>query len=284
LLLLPLLLCGLAGLSAHASQPPVFEISWHGQPRGYLVGTMHSDDPRILAVLPDLEALLERVDTLAVELIPDGLASAALLVATRLPGDRALEDLLGVERFAALASLAADRGLPPGVLDRLKPWAAAVTVGVPQPVGVPVLDTALYLAARDSGLRVVGLETVVEQLAAFDQLSPELQLALVDAVIKDASVLPLQVRALVDAYLAGDVQRLADVARTEYDGVDPRLQAWFDRELLERRNQRMLERSQDLLQRASTLIAVGALHLAGPSGLIEGLQGLGYDVEPLRGR
>jgi uncharacterized protein YbaP (TraB family) len=278
-----ILLCWLVASAAPAVQAPVFEVRLDGALEGYLVGTMHSDDPRVMATLSTLDPLLDDVDTLVVELIPDALASAAFFTATLLPDDRSLSGVIGDARFRRLAAVAADRGIPAALLQRMKPWAAAVTVGTPQPESGQVLDTALYLAARDRDRKIVALETVPEQVAVFDGLPEDLQLEMVDAVIKDAPQLPMQFQALIDAYLVGDLETIAEVARAEYDGVSPRLQAWFDRELLERRNDRMLDRLEELLpESGAVLVAVGALHLAGPNGLVDGLRGLGYAVEPLR--
>ena len=49
--------------------------------------------------------------------------------------------------------------------------------------------------------------------------------------------------------------------------------------MLEQRNARMLARMADLMETQSVLVAVGALHLGGDSGLLIGIERLGYQVE-----
>ena len=57
---------------------------------------------------------------------------------------------------------------------------------------------------------------------------------------------------------------------------------WFDEELLDRRNRKMVERAERLIRRQPTLVAVGAMHLGRDSGLVAGLRARGFRVERLR--
>ncbi|MGD1982750.1 MAG: TraB/GumN family protein [Chromatiaceae bacterium] len=263
---------------------PVFELRRDGDTAGYLVGTMHSDDPRVMANLVRIMPLIERVDRLAIEIVPDGLAMLAIGAATLLPAGERLSDRVGPARSAALSEAARVRGLPPDAIDRLKPWAAAITLGMPALTGDQVLDTAVYLAALERGLGVVGLETASEQIRVFDDMSDALQLQLLDATINNAEVLPMQLEALTAAYLSGDVAQIEQVVRTQYDEVSLALQNWVKKTLVDRRNATMLDRALPLFDDARVLIAVGAMHLGGARGLIEGLRQSGFEVTPLRGQ
>ena len=51
--------------------------------------------------------------------------------------------------------------------------------------------------------------------------------------------------------------------------------------LLWQRNERMLERLLPMLAEGGAVVAVGALHLPGARGLLEGLERQGYRVEAL---
>jgi hypothetical protein len=128
---------------------------------------------------------------------------------------------------------------------------------------------------------VIGLETAVEQVAVFERMDADLQLLLLDAMIKNAAEWPLQLEELTSAYLSGDSQRIMRVARSQYDGVPSPIRDWFDTELLDRRNARMLRRLEAELGRKRLMIAVGAMHLGGDSGLIEGLERRGYSLTPV---
>lgn len=284
-------IAGLAGLwfvallagpaMAREATLPAFQISRDGVPAGYLVGTMHSEDPRVMALMRDLELLVEQVDVVAIELVPDGITLLAVGAATLLPADQRLSERIGAQRFAALREAAAAHGLPESVLERLKPWAAAVILGVPAMETGQVLDTALYLAAQARTRQVVGLETAAEQIAVFDRMPGPLQTQLLDAMIKTAPQMPMHLEALTAAYLSGDLDRIDAVARAQHAGVPPAVRTWFESELLQRRNARMLERALRLLAKERVLIAVGAMHLGGDHGLIDGLRRRGFAITPL---
>jgi uncharacterized protein YbaP (TraB family) len=281
-------LCGvifatlLLATTAIAGRAPVFEVSRGGDLAGYLVGTMHSDDPRVLRTMGTIEPLLDRVEMVAIELVPDGVAMVAVGAATLLPADQELAALVGQARFAALSTAAAARGLEPAMLNRLKPWAAAVLLGTPSINAGEVLDMAIYLAAGRRGLAVVGLETAADQIAVFDAMAPATQMALLDAFIKNHEHLPMHLEELTHAYLSGDLRRVMDAARSQYDAVPPSVQGWFEAELLERRNDRMLRKVDEILQNRRVLVAVGAMHLGGRTGLIDGLLRRGYRIRPLQ--
>jgi uncharacterized protein YbaP (TraB family) len=277
------LLIGLCGLpNARAAAFPAFEITRSGEVVGYLVGTMHSEDPRVLAVLDDLAPLVADVDVVAIELVPDGATLLAVGAATLLPAGEVLSEWLGPQRFSALREVADQRGLPLALLERLKPWAAAVMLAVPPMEGGEVLDTALFLSAQAAARQVVGLETAAEQVQVFDAMPVELQIALLDAVIKNAELLPMQIAELTVAFLSGDLAKIDRVARSQYAGMSSALQAWFERELLQRRNERMLTRALPLFAQQRVLIAVGAMHLGGDVGLVAGLRQRGFAVTELR--
>lgn len=256
----------------------VFEISRDGQPRGYLVGTMHSEDQRVTGLMDRVAPLISRVDAVAIELVPDAVTMMAVGAATLLPGDQRLQQLVGDERFAALRVAAQERGLSIDLLDRLKPWAVAVTLAMPAQEPGQILDMQIYLESLRQGREVLGLETAAEQIGVFSQMSRELQLALFDGAVKMAPQAPKLLEELTRVYVQGDTERLAQVARAQYSDMMPSVAAWLDEVLIVARNRRMLERLDARLEQQRLLAAVGAMHLVGETGLIEGLRRLGYQV------
>ena len=84
-LLAGLILLQVGSVSGRDATLPAFALSRAGQPAGYLVGTMHTEDPRVMALLETLEPLLREVDVLAIELVPDGVTMLAVAAATLLP-------------------------------------------------------------------------------------------------------------------------------------------------------------------------------------------------------
>lgn len=262
-----------------AAQGLVYRVQMEGRPTSYLVGTMHSEDERVTGLLAQFGPLIDQVDVVAVEMVPDAVAMLAVGAATLLPADQSLRGLIGDAQFAALTRAAAELGLPAQILDRMKPWAAAVTLGLPQSRTGRFLDMEIYLRALAVERRVVGLETPAEQLAAFDAMTLEAQLVLLEEMVKNADQMPKQLEELTAVYLEGDLERIDRVARAQYEGLPESVARWFDEQLLDRRNARMLERLTVLLDETSVLVAVGAMHLAGDNGLVAGLRELGYRVD-----
>ena len=274
---LVLLLCWLHA-GALAAQAPIYRVQQAAGPVSFLVGTMHSEDPRVTALMAQIAPLIAQVEVVAVELVPDAVTMLAVGAASLLPRGQRLETLMGDERFQRLAAAAEGVGIPPAVLQRLKPWAAAVMLGMPAAENGRFLDMQIYLGALDAGRGVVGLETAAEQLAAFEALSVDAQLLLLDEIVKNANDLPTQLEELTTVYLTGDLERLDRLARTQFQAMPMAVRSWFDDALLGRRNRRMLERAGLLFEQQATLLAVGAMHLAGESGLVRGLQRRGFTV------
>ncbi len=80
---------------------------------------------------------------------------------------------------------------------------------------------------------------------------------------------------LNDSYFRQDVEGLLRL--TEDDDSDPR----FMEALLDKRNAAWIEKLPDIMNQGSSFIAVGALHLPGEKGVVEGLRRLGYTIEPV---
>ena len=101
--------------------------------------------------------------------------------------------------------------------------------------------------------------------------------------------LRLQLEAIVDECDANFDSRQLDEALARLEALEARLvadgdelrvatAAWLDEVLIVARNRRMLERLDARLEQQRLLVAVGAMHLVGETGLIEGLRRLGYRI------
>lgn len=283
-----LLLCGLAAslpsaLRAATPNGVLFEITRSGEPPSYLFGTMHLDDPKVISQLERVEPLLSRVDRLVMEAVPDGLAMIKAGAAGYYSDGRSLKDVIDAPFYERVATILAERGVPEPVLRRMKPWSVAVSLSLPVGDNTAFLDLRLYNRAEELGLPVVGLETIDEQLGLFDRLDTERQVALLRQTVEQLDELPRMMAEMTDAYRRGDLAYLERVSIEQQAGYDPELLEWFTQTMIERRNGKMLERLGRILTDGRSLIAVGALHLPGPTGLLSGLEAGGYRVRALNG-
>jgi uncharacterized protein YbaP (TraB family) len=252
-----------------------------GEPTSHLLGTMHSGDPRVLAVAAEVEDALRASRRLVLEIVPDGAAALKTLVAGFLPSGRRLSNLVEPQVYEQVVAVAAARGIDRKLVDRMKPWYLALTLSLPKHAGV-ALDLRLFHLAEEWGTDVFGLESVAEQLSLFEDLPLAEQVVFLEQVVKNRDAMPKQLEAMVGAYVAGDLAQLEALGFAQVAGFDPAMLTWFREQLVIQRNIRMGERLSDHLQGGGAFVAVGALHLVGETGLIRVMQRSGCQLRRIR--
>jgi hypothetical protein len=258
----------------------------------YLFGTIHSTDESTLEVARRAAQAIKGSKVVATELGgPIDVVEKANITAATLaraldrdhdtfegaiaPGDR--EE---IERF--LARL----GYPAAFAHHLKPWFLAILTALPEceaereALNLPEVDQFLAETARDLGVKVIGLETPEEQLADIANMRPEVAATLLTLAARDpglnddlyATMLRLY-RQSRPAEILPIADALGGLSEAERAAEDE-----FMRGLLQGRNAIMAERAAPLLASGGAFIAVGALHLAGKTGLVEQFRAKDYTV------
>ena len=258
----------------------------------FLFGTIHSTDESALEVARRAAQFINGSKVVATELggPMDSIEKANITAATlakaldrdhdTFEGAIAPEDRERIEKFIA------GLGYPAEFAHHLKPWFLAILTAIPaceaerEARDLPEVDQFLAETAKILGVKVIGLETAEEQLDAIAALRPEVAATLLTLAARApglnddlyATMLrlyresrPAEIVALADA--VGGLNEAERAAQDE-----------FMRELLQSRNAIMAERAAPLLASGGAFIAVGALHLAGKSGLIERFRAEGYTV------
>jgi uncharacterized protein len=257
-----------------------------------LFGTIHSTDESALEVARRAAQSINGAKIVATELGgPFDLIEKANITAATLAKalDRDHDTFVGAiapEDRQKIEKLITGLGYPAEFAHHLKPWFLAILTALPkceaerETLNLPEVDQFLAETARDSGVKVIGLETAEEQLAAIANMRPEVAAMLLTLTARDpglndnlyATMLrlyresrPAEILAVSDA-LGG----LSDSERAAQDE--------FMLALLQGRNAAMAERAAPLLASGGAFIAVGALHLAGKTGLVERFRTQGYTV------
>lgn len=252
----------------------------------YLAGSVHAL-PRDGAALPaELERAYQDADIIVMEVDLDDLdpLEGVQFVAENgtLPADRTLADVVGAQRYAGIAKLAEELGLPEVALARLEPWAAAMVLtqfalmksGYDPQLGIDMQITA---RARADNKRVDGLETIIDQLGIFDTRSLEDQIKFLAATTDEAANMEQDLARLVTAWRAGDLKGL----EREFDEERAHAPALYDA-LLGDRNRKWLPQIQALLDdEQDYLVLVGALHFVGRDSLLTLLTRAGHRPVPL---
>jgi len=268
-----------ASAAAGGEQGLLFRIQSQGsaQVGSWLFATIHSDDPRVTGLPRPVADAFDEAATLVLEVVPDAKMAEASRAAMILDADRRLSDLLPAPLYRQTRAVLGTRGLPPEAVERLEPWAALLMLSMPPSRGAPVLDLVLYQKALASGKPVQGIESVDEQLAVFRGLSLDDQVALLSATLAEREQLPRIFDALVDAYLERDLGELMRLGRTLVSD-DPDVDARLRAALIDDRNRRMFERLLPLVREGDRFVAVGALHLPGPGGLLQRFGAEGFEL------
>ena len=259
----------------------LWQISKPGIEPAYLFGTIHSEDPEVLQLPRPVQQAIDRSRTVVLEMLLDTetmmYSSAAMLM---LDG-RLLSDIIGKPLFRRVALAIRSRGIPDVMLERMKPWAAAVILSMPASETGLVLDMMLYQSALQQGKSVHGLETVQEQLDVFEALPEKNQVLMLQDAVDNFSQLDALHSELLDAYKQRDLAGLLALNETAMQTGDQSLADELQQHLIVDRNHRMSERMQVYLRQGQVFIAVGALHLPGEEGLLNLLEQQGFTVNRL---
>lgn len=256
----------------------LWEVSREGAGPAYLFGTIHSEDPGVLQLARPVQQAFEASQTVVLEILLDMEAMMYSSTAMLMMDGRSLSAIVGQPLFGRISRAVQSRGIPEVVLDRMQPWAAAVTLSMPAPETGQVLDIMLYKNALQQGKQVYGLETVQEQLHVFESMSGADQVALLKDAVENFPDIDAMHAELLAAYRRRDLNGLMAISEASMQQGDQRLANEFRQHLIVDRNYRMAKRMQKYLQQGTAFIAVGALHLPGEEGLLNLLEQQGYTV------
>ena len=281
-----LLLLALPATAAEVKQPfsdgRLFRVSRAGVADSFVFGTIHVGDPRVAAVAARLDDALQRSKTLAVELVPQA-ADSALGDFEQLDNGGRLEPLIGAQAFTEVRRELAAQGVANDVIARLKPWAALLKVTRVQSSDTQSLDGELVAMAKARRMRMMSLELVDEQTAAFDAVPLDSQVAMLKHALSHRDALVAMVEPTIDAWLRGDLAALAklpDQAGRQFPGMALHYRA-FAKHAIDGRTALMHYRLFMPLRDGHVFAAVGATHLYGKQGLLALIRQDGYRVTKL---
>ena len=272
-----LLLSGalLLALSCAAAAETTPVTMWRAEGQGnvvYLLGSVHLLRPEDHPLPAVIEAAYDDAEAIYMELDMDDLDPAAVQATSSrlglIAGERTLEDLMGAERYAESARLAAAMDIPFELLSRTEPWLAAVTIEqmVLLRIGFnPLYGIEMHMAMKASqdDKPIDGLETVDEQLAFLDGLSLDAQIELLQQTLEEGSNIGPLMDDMIRAWKHGDTEFLEAMMLEGMADSDE-----LYRTIVVDRNERWASVVEDLLSRDDDyLVVVGALHLVGDDGL-----------------
>ena len=244
----------------------------------YLYGTVHSRDERAYFFGDSVLAALDRCHVVAgeLDLSAERELGMAILSKALLPDGQHLLDLYKKrDRERVKQALDTELGVMAPMVARVKPFyvLAMLMEGSIEGDRPEVLDDHLQKRGAANGQRVIGLETVDEQLAAIDAVPLADQARMLLDHIEHQGYAN-EMNAMLDAYAGQDLERLVEAAMKAGSMPDA-----LEEAMLTTRNARMVQRMDSLIQQGEPVFfLVGAAHLPRPDGLIAGLRGRGLKV------
>ena len=253
----------------------------------YLFGTVHLlrkdqpwETPRIAKALASSQELwLEIPDP------GDATEAQRLIGALGFDREHPLSTKLTPAVLAHLDQAAKAAGFPEGerTLEPMRPWLASVALedamvvhsGFDPNAGA---EETLLHEAHAAGKSVRGFETMEQQMHFLADLSPALEIQMLQNTLQDFDEGPQKLEALVDAWLKGDT---ASIARTMVDEVRQPSPELY-RRILVARNEAWADAIAKMVEQPGVrFVAVGAAHLAGPDSVQVALQRRGVPVAQL---
>ena len=255
----------------------------------FLFGTHHLASPDIVDSIPRLREIIDNTGRIVgeVDLVSNPIAMAATLQQyMTAPADSTLSKVLSDADYAATEALykkySPTAELPMSMFDGMKPMALAtiITVGITAdkiPGGMPEqnIDTYLQTEARQAGKKTEALETVEQQAEFLYGESIDKQARRLADLARNPNHAMEMALAVTEAYFKRDIASILTISAQSEEDSD------FFHRLLTNRNKAWLCTLPDIIDKGDCLIAVGALHLAGPDGIVAGLENAGYTVTPI---
>jgi uncharacterized protein len=283
-----LLAIALIALSSAVRADPEVEFSrgllWRVESPGaapsHVFGTIHSADARVTRLPEPVIDALAASRSFTMEIRLDDAARQAFTEAMLLEGRGDLAHLAGPETFERAAARMQAAGIPPDVTAKLKPWAVLINLVVPQEAGGVILDDELFHQAMLQHKPIGQLESVDEQIAVFDDIPMETQVALLEDTLRRFDVLSNLIGQTIEAYLARDLGRIWRINTALIAGAGSAAphHEYFIRRVVHGRSIIMAHRMQARLREGGAFFAVGAMHLYGEQGVLSLLAREGYRI------
>ena len=273
-------------VASRYSKGLLFRLEQCGKPVGFIVGTIHLDNPATLKMYDRLVALLPQVGRVGFEFVDTERTASIAATYMFFPANttKDLSKLLTPEEFNAVAKVLTDRlQQPRNVVKFMRPWAASILMQFPKPVADGVaLDKRLQTAAQGAGIEVFGLETPQEQYDVFANIPEEKQVIMLRDTIQEMDTSDTMNAQFLAGYVAEDLNVLEKLAADAFEmNTDAELKVYLKSHLIDKRNAVMVERlAPQLRTDTQTLTAIGALHLMGDQGVLKLLEAKGYRIYP----
>ena len=283
----------------------------------YLLGSIHTDVNNTYPIHKQLRDIILDADLVAFELDFNDQAQIAEFAAMQVYSDgTTLADHISPELYQATVKAGAQLGMDEQTISQYKAWALAssfqslVTVDETTSSNAMAIDLYVNAKAANAGIPIDAVETYAFQGGIFDGLSPEYQEAYLAGgllMMLDVDTMDQETRDALVAVLGEEALEPAaqEVIQAQLDQISAMMDTWKNRDpeafdevydkdailesddelnakLFTDRDPGMIRYAADYLSQEGShtgLLVVGAGHMVGDTGIVQGLKDLGYTVE-----
>lgn len=248
----------------------------------YLFGTIHALKPGLGWFDEAIKDAFDKSDQLMLEVVlPEDQNE---MVKTMIPmaidqSGKGLPSRLSADELKAYQAAMTGLGIPANQFDMFEPWLPAMTLAV-----LPLTklgydpeqgaEKQLTRQAKAAGKPVAGLESLTEQLGFFDKMPETVQVAFLNAAVRELDNMGPQLDKMVALWAKGDPQTLGTLMNDSMKDTPEVADI-----LLNQRNARWADTLKARMDQPGTVfVAVGAGHLAGDKSVQNLLQQRGLTV------
>lgn len=282
---------------AVAASPYASGNHWRAEKAGStidVIGTLHLYDPRMDAIAARLRPLIAAADEVWLEAtdaeiarIKDAMARDPALLVTTGP---TLPERLSPDEWQALSAEMSDRGIPPFMVSKFRPWYVTVLLGIPACAmadsleGPSGLDHLISGMAKAEGTPTRALEPYDTVFRIFSTLTPEEEIDMIRLSLAQTTDAEDTFATMIESYFAEnhrtlwEFSRLSALARTEDPARTAQDFARMETALLTGRNRAWAGVLGKAAPGKRLVVAVGAAHLGGSDGLLDLLEADGYSL------
>ena len=261
-----------------------------------VVGTIHIPDPRLVPIVDSVRPYLEAADLLILEATSADEESIQALTVTRpemffITEGPTMIDLLSTEEWALVTERLRPLGIPAFLAAKFQPWYLTMTLAIPScameslRAGEKGLDRQLEAIASEIGIPLASLESTEAVLRLFADEPMERQLDGLRITLETQLDGDASISTLIEGYFDGRIRETWEFARIQIErsGIENGEEMFedVDQQLLVGRNAAWEGHLPNLIRGKDAVIAVGAAHLSGESGVLRALERAGYAISRL---
>lgn len=259
-----------------------------------VVGTLHLPDPRHAATVDAVRPAIETADLLILEATSEAQAEIQTMAATQpdmffLTEGPTLIDLLTEDEWKRLTDELDAYGIPGFMAAKFQPWFLSMTLAIPPCAveevqrGEKGLDMLLEDIALNGGVPIAELDDLDDLMALLSGDPIEKQIEGLRLWLEMKVDSGAEMTTMIERYFQGKAREAVEFARLLLEEKNVPVALFDDmmQSILEDRNAAWEPKIVDLVTGKDAVIAVGAAHLSGESGVLRALERAGYTINRL---